>query len=147
MSELKIQLIFRLAEMPAMDQWVTEVLRRALAKQQNRRPVEQELDANPNPDGYENDPLRKLIPEKEFLLTVAPNIETNPRTLPPPAKRSLGMEEWIGNQYLWSVTHNNRLTFNHIVWQHYLRTPPPEDPRDAYAPFGNGPNFLDLWDY
>ena len=148
MAEMKIQMIFRLAEMPAMDHWVKVVQQRALAKMQNRKPLEQELEADSDSEAFEDDPERILMPEKEFLLTVAMDVITNPRKLPSPNQRSLGMEAWIGNQYLWSVNpRTNNLIFNHHIWEQWIREPPPADPRDAYAPFGDGPNFLDLWEY
>ena len=148
MAELKIQLIFRLAEMPAMDHWVKVVQQRALAKQQHRRPLQEELEADSDSEAYEHDPDKILMPEKEFLLTVAVDVTTNPRSLPPPSDRSIGMNAWIGNQYLWPLNpHNNKLVFNHVVWEQYLREPPPTDPRDAYAPFGGGPGFLELWEF
>ena len=148
MAEFKIQLIFRLAEMPAMDHWVKVVQQRALAKQQHRRPLQEELEADSDSEAYEHDPEKFLMPEKEFLLTVAVDVTTNPRSLPPPRDRSIGMNAWIGNQYLWSLNpHNNKLVFNHVVWEQYLREPPPTDPRDAYAPFGDGPGFLELWEF
>ena len=147
MAELKVQLIFRIAEMPAMDHWVKVQQQRALERMQNRRPLEQELMADSDSEAFENDPDRKLMPEKQFLLTVAMDVITNPRSLPPPNQRSQGMDAWIGNQYLWSVNASNKIVFNHYVWEQWLREPPPVDPRDAYAPFGEGPNFLDLWEY
>ena len=148
MAELKVQMIFRLAEMPAMDHWVKVVQQRALIRMQNRRPLEQELEADSDSEAYEHDPDKILMPEKEFLLTVAMDVVTNPRALPPPGKRSQCMGAWIGNQYLWSINpSNNKLIFNHYVWEHWLREPSPPDQRDAYAPFGDGPNFLELWEY
>lgn len=139
MMDFKLELIFRLAEMPAITDWIIVNQQRALTLAQHRRPAwEQDI---PVEDQVQ------IIPEKEFLLTAALQINTNPKQIPHEKDRNPHLIAWLGNQYLWSVTHTRRITFNHTLWLQYSREEPEPDPRDRYRPFGDGPAFMDLHDY
>ena len=59
MHRFKCELIFRIAEASAVDQWLIVVKRRALIKAQNRLPAEMQSD--------DVDLEHDLIPEKQFL--------------------------------------------------------------------------------
>ena len=133
MQDLKIELIFRLAEAPALFRWMEVSQARALAAQQNRRPAEEQ----------EDEPV-PLIPEKQFLLTEAIQIDTNPKHINTSCKY---WKEWLGNGYLWNLNHRGRVIFNHVIWVQYLREPPEPDPRDRYRPFGDGPQSISFDDY
>ena len=134
MSRLKMELIFRLAEAPAVQQWLEVEQSRALKLQQHRLGKDEEEDLE-----AEGEPPMK---EKMFLLTVALQISTNPARLPETLKGYL--KEWVGNQYLCQMTHSRKLKFCHVNWLQYEQDDEDMDPGRWWAPFGDGPAELDL---
>ena len=130
MMRLKMELVFRLAEAPAVHQWLEVERDRALKRQQHRL----------GPSNEDQDPVPPMK-EKLFLLTVALQINTNPISLP--AELEGYLKEWVGNQYLCQVTHSNKLKFCHVNWVQYEQDDE-QDPEKYWAPYGDGPAALDL---
>ena len=139
MSRLKMEVIFRLAEAPAVQQWLEAERKRALSLKQHRVGGSADSDS-------EADCREPTISEKLFLLTTALQIVTNPSKLPEDLTGLDYLKGWIGNQYLCQLTHNRKLRFCQVNWMQYEEEEQPEDPRDRWAPFGDGPATLLLDD-
>ena len=102
MIRFKQELILRLAEAPAVQQWLKVEQSRVLARKQNRKSAEEI-------EGPEEHQWDGVIKEKMFLLTSALQINTNPAKLPSQtALREMPyLKGWIGNQYLCQVTNRS----------------------------------------
>jgi len=154
MLNLKTELIFRLAEAPAVGQWLEVQRKRGLARHLAKRASKFQ---NPDSDSDFDPDDMDVIPEKEFLLTVALQINTNPITLPSEEDCPY-LYSWLGNRYLVNLKQTphptikdriiQKMVFDHTVWLQYVDSPDEEvDPRDAFQPFGAGPAFFDIHDY
>ena len=143
MIRLKHQLILRLAEAQSVQQWLLVEEQRALSRVQNRLPAEER-------EGPEEVQFQGVQKEKEFLLTTAIQIRTNPVKLPDQAAlRNMGyLKGWMGNHYICQVTHNRKLVFNHSVWSQYqVDQDQDREEEERWMPFGDGPRGLILSDY
>ena len=79
------------------------------------------------------------IPEKEFLLTKANQVNTNPQLEDQP-ENNPQVQDWLGNQYLMEqvlIDNKPKLRIKHATWQTILQplgARPPDPPAPDWCP-------------